>query len=101
MLKTTLQKTEPVVFRPYNHAANTAAVEATKAIQEMKRVAIETSMIPSEIYARGVRPLTDAVRVELPLQESVKRTLRNRRIQAPEPMTLSGLVIEGKLSVVE
>lgn len=63
----------------------------------MKTVAKETSAGPSQIFSQEVRHATHETRAKLPLEDSVKRTLRNQRNpNAPvNPQSLEDLVIGG------
>lgn len=65
----------------------------------MKERAQLSGAKPAQVFAEGTVPLASTTKARLPLEDSAKRTLRNKqRANIPKmPVLLKDLVIEGKL----
>ncbi|KAK4883085.1 hypothetical protein RN001_006404 [Aquatica leii] len=96
-LTTDLNKTVPNVTSQHNHPADEEYVKVAKTVCEMKQRAKESGSKPVQIFAEAVQTLENTTRARMPLEDSMKRTLRNQKSKnlPSMPATLQELVIEG------
>ncbi|KAK4879594.1 hypothetical protein RN001_007740 [Aquatica leii] len=78
-LTTTLNKEEPSITRDHNHPADEESIKVAKAIGGMKIRAKDTLSKPAQVFAEAVLQLENTTRARLPLEDSVKRTLRKQK----------------------
>lgn len=97
ILKTTLNKTDPNLANPHNHAADAEGTKVVQCVQTMKEKAKDNGVKPVQIFAEGVSKLESSTKARMPSEEVVKRTLRNQRSKnnPKEPYSLRELIIEG------
>lgn len=97
ILKTGLDKREPVVAKPHNHPADSEGVNVVKCVEKMKVTAKRSGANPAEIFAEAVSTLENSTKARMPIEDSAKRTLRYQRSKnnPKDPGTLSELTIEG------
>lgn len=81
----------------HNHPADEEGIKVVQSLNKMKRRAENSMVNPAQIFCQEVVGLSQATQARLPLEESVKRTLRNHRskIFPSVPQTLAELSIEG------
>lgn len=98
ILKTSLEITDPAIAKAHNHPADSEGVKVVKCMEKMKTTARNHGTRPAENFAEGVSALQNCTRARMPLEETVKRTLRNQRSKnyPKNPDTLNDLIIEGK-----
>ena len=95
---TDLEKKATLKRREHNHPCDRKKLEVLKAVHRMKSKAKCSMDKPTQIFAEEVQKLSNDVRSCLPLEDAVKRTLRNQR-SADYPIlpnSLNDLKIEGK-----
>ncbi|KAL8609404.1 hypothetical protein ACOMHN_019893 [Nucella lapillus] len=90
-LKTDLQRLNPEVGQPHNHAPDQHQVRLAQVRMTMKRQAADTRDKPGQIYAQAVSQCSDEVKTLMPLPASCKRTIRNQRPAPPAPRRLADL----------
>jgi len=100
ILRTTIIKTEPLITTDHEHVSEKSQVEVAKVIAKIKIKAAHSSVNPSQIYAQEVSEIDDHIRARMPLEETVKRTIRNlRTIKNPlDPKTIKECEFLGNLS---
>lgn len=77
---TDLDNTNPRPINEHNHPPNPPEqILATKALQEMKRIAKETKAAPQDILAEAVKGLDASILKHMPSKDSAKRSLRYLR----------------------
>ncbi|KAL8577385.1 hypothetical protein ACOMHN_060207 [Nucella lapillus] len=90
-LKTDLQRLNPEVGQPHNHAPDQHQVRLAQVRMTMKRQAADTRDKPGQIYAQAVSQCSDEVKTLMPSPASCKRTIRNQRPAPPAPRRLADL----------
>lgn len=97
-VRTTSERTDPVITKDHNHAPDNTAISVTKVRNSMKQQAKDTRDKPAVVYANSVAQLDEAAMAELPSVDICKRTIRNQR--DPEfpvvPNLLQDLLIQGE-----
>ncbi|CAI6365053.1 unnamed protein product [Macrosiphum euphorbiae] len=96
-LYTNIQKEDPVLKSDHNHFGDSEKVDVEKALCIMKQQSKSGLSKPLEVYAEGVAKLDGNVRSKMPVEDHVKRTLRNQRskLNPIEPTSLDNLIIDG------
>ena len=96
-LTTTLDLEDPQLLSAHNHDPSDSSVSAVKCRAQMKQQAKQSSEKPSQIYTQAAAEIDVDARVQLGREESVKRTLRNQRLNLlpAVPDSLHDLVIDG------
>ena len=97
-LTTTLDLDVPKLVTAHNHDPSDTKVAAVKCRSEMKQQAKQSFDKPSQIMTQAMSQIDVAARVDLGMEESIKRTLRNQRLGRipPQPESLQDLVIDGE-----
>ncbi|CAI6364560.1 unnamed protein product [Macrosiphum euphorbiae] len=95
ILHTSVHKTDPVLKITHEHPSEPAKIEVAKAIIKIKETAKCSGANPSQMYAEAVSQLDDYTRARMPVEETLKRTIRNyRKKKNPiDPATLDELEI--------
>jgi len=77
------------------HPAEPAKIDVAKAINKIKETAKCSGANPSQMYAKAVSQLDDYTRARMPVEKTLKRTIRNyRKKKNPiDPATLDELEI--------
>lgn len=98
MVTTDLKKEKILKDFEHNHPRDRAKVDVLKSMHRMKEKAKISMVKPTQIFAEEVHGLSNDIRACLPLEETVKRTLRNQRSSDYPviPDSLSDLKIDGK-----
>lgn len=96
-LHTNLQKEDPVLKSDHNHFGDSEKVEVEKTLCFMKEQSKSGLSKPLEVYAEGISKLDGNTRSIMPVEDHVKRTLRNQRskLNPIEPTSLDNLIIDG------
>lgn len=96
-LYTNHQKEDPVSKSDHNHFGDNDKVDVAKALCVMKEQTKAGLSKPLEVYAETISKLDGDTRAKMPVEDSVKRTLRNQRskLNPVEPNSLENLVIDG------
>ncbi|XP_025191156.1 uncharacterized protein LOC112591528 [Melanaphis sacchari] len=100
ILITDLKMTKIVRFEEEHcHSANKGAIGAMKIKQKIKECSLQTCNNPGQIFAQAVQSVPKEVLIELPSEDSIKRSIRNQRssLNPKIPNSLQELVIEGNL----
>jgi len=89
-LHTNLQKEDPVLKSEHNHFGDSEKVEVEKTLCFMKEQSKSGLSKPLEVYAEGLSKLDGNTRSKMPVEDHVKRTLRNQRskLNPIEPTSL-------------
>lgn len=97
VLYTNIQKEESVLKSDHNHFGDNDKVNVEKALCVIKEQTKAGLSKPLEAYAEIISKLDGDTRAKMPVENSVKRTLRNQRskLNPVEPTSLENLVIDG------
>ena len=92
------QNAEPL--KTHSHIGSNSEIGLVRAMAAFKARALNSNIPPGAIYAGVVANTDDAVRIRIPQESSVKRSIRRIRqpIHPPEPNLLQDLVIDGAYS---
>ncbi|KAL4113919.1 hypothetical protein QTP88_017471 [Uroleucon formosanum] len=95
-LYTNVQKEDPVLKSDHNHFVDSEKVDVEKALCIMKEQSKSGLSKLLEVYAEGVAKLDGDIRSKMPVEDHVKRTLRNQRskLNPIEPTSLDNLIID-------
>ncbi|CAI6377665.1 unnamed protein product [Macrosiphum euphorbiae] len=95
-LYTDLKMENPEVKTGHSHLKDDDSVKIEKALCAMKERSKAGLSKPLEVYAAEISKLDGNTRAKLPVEDHVKRTLRNQRsaLNPVEPTSLDNLVID-------
>jgi len=79
------------------HAANKGSIGAMKIKQIIKECSLQTCNNPGQIFAQAVQYVSKDILIELPSEDSIKRSIRDQRssLNPIKPNSLQELIIEG------
>jgi len=97
-LYTDLKMENPEVKTGHSHLKDDDYVKVEKALCVMKERSKTGLSKPLEVYAAEISKLDGNTRAKMPVEDHVKRTLRNQRsaLNPVEPTSLDNLVIDGR-----
>lgn len=90
-MTTNLQRENPEIGQPHNHAPDQTQIRLAKVRNWMKDQAANTRDKPAQIFSHGVSQCDDDVHSLIPSADICKRTLRNQRPTPPVPRLLKDL----------
>ncbi|CAI6354359.1 unnamed protein product [Macrosiphum euphorbiae] len=81
------------------HGATKGAIRAMKIKQTIKECSLQTCNNPGQIFAQAVQNVPKEILIELPSEDSIKRSIRILRssLNPKKPKSLQELVIECNL----
>jgi len=79
ILYTSINKTDPILKVKHEHPAEQSKIEIAKAINKIKQTTKCSGANPSQIYAEAVSQLDVNTKARTPIENSLKRTIRNYR----------------------